>query len=58
MSGEDLVQQWLNDADSDNPAGDLFVSGEFAEGDITSETIILSGRCGSVCTGSATAWCC
>ena len=58
MSGEDLVQQWLNDADTDNPAGSLFISGEFAEGDIASETSAFTGWCGSSCTFSSTRFCC
>lgn len=58
MSGHDLVQQWLSDASSDNPAGSLFVSGEFAEADITCETTTGSGRCGTACSGSLTRYCC
>lgn len=58
MSGHDLVQKWLSDASSDNPAGSLFVSGEFAEGDITWETTTGSGKCGTACSGSYTYHCC
>ena len=58
MRGQDLVQQWLNDADSDNPAGSLFVSGQFAEADIVFETTTGSGKCGTVCSGSVTRYCC
>lgn len=58
MSGHDLIQQWLNDAGEENPAGSLFVSGEFAEGDIIGETTTGSGRCGTACSWSHTRLCC
>lgn len=57
-----LIAQWRNNASIANPAGPLFVSGEYAEADITSETSCTSVntkfRC-SVCTASANAkYCC
>lgn len=58
MSGHDLVQQWLDEADAENPAGSLFVSGQFAEGDIVVETTTGSGRCGTACSWSYTRQCC
>ena len=58
MSGHDLVQKWLSDASSDNPAGNLFVSGEFAEADIICEMATFTNRCGSACTQSLTRYCC
>lgn len=58
MSAHELVQKWLRDASSDHPAGDLFVSGEFAEGDIICETTTGSGKCGTACSGSYTRQCC
>ena len=52
----ELVEQWRNNPEQDNPAGPLFAAGEFAEADIvnaTAETI----RC-SACSGSAGHPCC
>jgi hypothetical protein len=64
-ASQELVDRWRNDADMDSPAGPLFVSGEFAESDIAGSTNILtagvvcnSGRCGTVCSGSAGHPCC
>jgi hypothetical protein len=56
--GADVVAQWRSSADANNPAGALFVGGEFAEADIVCETGNISGRCGTVCTGSRTRYCC
>jgi Family of unknown function (DUF6229) len=58
MSNQDLVTMWLNSADQSNPAGALFVSGEYAEADIVCETIGGSGRCGTACSYSRTYACC
>lgn len=58
-NSESVVDQWRNSADAENPAGPLYLGGEFAESDIAADqgkrTLILvcqSGhRCGSVrCT--------
>lgn len=48
--------RWRIEADSENPAGPLF--GEHGAADIVCETGTISGRCGSVCTGSTTRPCC
>jgi hypothetical protein len=48
--------RWRTDADSANPAGPLF--GEYGAADIICETGTISGRCGTVCTGSWTRDCC
>lgn len=57
--GADLVAQWRNNGDLSNPAGPLFVGGEFAEADILSETIHLTvNKCGTACSGSHTRQCC
>ena len=56
--GADLVSQWRNEADDSNPAGPLFVGGDFAEADIACETSNFSGRCGTGCTYSRTRYCC
>lgn len=56
--GSDLVDQWRNGADMDNPAGPLFVGGEFAEADIISDSSSITTRCGTACTGSLVYECC
>ncbi|MDH5822863.1 DUF6229 family protein [Luteimonas sp. RD2P54] len=57
-----VVAQWRNDADAGNPAGPLFISGEYAEADIVSEkqraTFFTLCGCGTACTGSQTRQCC
>ena len=55
-SQADLIAQWRN-SEIDNPAGPLFISGEFAEGDIVAE---CGGgiSCGTWCSGSVTRYCC
>lgn len=58
VQGAELVEQWRNMADDNNPAGPLFVGGEFTESDIICETIIGSGQCGTACSGSRTKYCC
>jgi hypothetical protein len=42
----------------EDSAGPLYTSGTHAAADIVCETGTISGRCGSVCTGSLTNWCC
>jgi hypothetical protein len=54
----ELVSQWRTQADAFNPAGPLFVGGEFAEADIVCETSGISGKCGTACSGSRTLMCC
>jgi hypothetical protein len=57
-SNVDLVAQWRN-SEIDNPAGPLFISGQFSEADIISEnTSGTSGHCGTACSGSVTRQCC
>ncbi len=54
---DDIVEQWRQIADSNNPAGLLYPSGRFAEADI----IVAcegSGYCGTACTYSRTRSCC
>ncbi|MCP3097390.1 DUF6229 family protein [Myxococcus sp. K15C18031901] len=58
VQGAELVEQWRNMADDNNPAGPLFVGGEFAESDIICETTTGSGKCGTACSGSRTLMCC
>ncbi len=58
FQGAELVAQWRNGAEMDNPAGALFISGEFAEADIVCETGTGSGKCGTACSGSYTRYCC
>jgi hypothetical protein len=63
-ASRDQANNWRNHAGDNNPAGPLFVSGQFAESDIASSTNVLtvgaacSGHCGSACSGSAHAECC
>lgn len=64
-ASQEQINQWRNEAGVNNPAGPLYVSGEFAESDIASKsnTITLnincnSGRCGTVCSGSFGHPCC
>lgn len=55
----DLAAQWRDAVDAGNPAGGLFAAGEFAESDIVGEVNRNTlGGCGTVCTGSATRYCC
>lgn len=58
MKNAELVASWRNDAGMENPAGPLFVGGEFAEADIVCETGTGSGHCGTACSGSLTRLCC
>ncbi|MBL8507429.1 DUF6229 family protein [Chitinimonas viridis] len=54
-----LVDLWRNEASEENPAGSLFVSGEYAEADITMAIRPLTfGGCGTACTGSSRYMCC
>ncbi|HEX2419730.1 MAG TPA: DUF6229 family protein [Micromonosporaceae bacterium] len=60
QSAEQVVARWRSGADADSPAGPLFLSGEYAEADITQSwrTWTISGRCGTACTGSSIYQCC
>ncbi|MGW5053744.1 DUF6229 family protein [Actinokineospora sp. NPDC004072] len=53
---EELVARWRAGLDADNPAGPVFASGEFAEGDIVACNPPGS-RC-SGCSASRPAVCC
>jgi len=59
MVGEEVVARWRNGGEQ-NPAGPLFVAGEFAEADMTNGcgTGGCSYTCGTNCTGSGICWCC
>jgi hypothetical protein len=54
--GAELVAQWRNQPEQDNPAGPLFAAGEFAEADIVNATPGIT--CGTYCTGSVRVQCC
>jgi hypothetical protein len=53
----ELVAQWRNDENQDNPAGPLYASGEFAEADIVNATAEFYTQC-SGCSGSYGRPCC
>jgi Family of unknown function (DUF6229) len=55
-NGVELVAQWRDQGNQNNPAGPLFAAGEFAEADIVSATPGLT--CGTACSGSFTRQCC
>ena len=55
--GADLVAQWRNNVEQDNPAGPLFAAGEFAEADIVNATSEY-WTCGTACSGSIGHPCC
>lgn len=56
LESAELVAQWRNLGEQNNPAGPLFAAGEFAEADIISATPGLT--CGTACSGSFTRQCC
>ena len=56
LDGAELVAQWRNQGEQDNPAGPLFAAGEFAEADIVDSTRGIT--CGTYCTGSIRVQCC
>jgi hypothetical protein len=43
--GAELVAQWRNHENEDNPAGPLFAAGEFAEADIVNATGSYTRAC-------------
>ena len=64
-NANEMVARWRTNADKSNPAGPLFISGQFAEADIAFESNALtlnlvceSGRCGTACSGSSGHPCC
>jgi hypothetical protein len=52
------IAAWRVRADAENPAGPLYIGGQYAEADILGDIVLESGRCGTVCTGSRTRQCC
>lgn len=50
LSGPELIAHWRNAAGQDNPAGPLFIAGEFAEADIVNS--VGAHTCSLDCTGS------
>jgi hypothetical protein len=59
LDAEDIVTRWLEGIDlpgMENPAGPVFASGEFAEGDIVA-CDPPGSRCSS-CSASARVFCC
>lgn len=54
--GAELVAQWRDQENQDNPAGPLFAAGEFAEDDIVNATPGIT--CGTACSGSIGHPCC
>ena len=54
--GAELVAQWRDHGNPDNPAGPLFAAGEFAEADIVNATPGIT--CGTACSGSSGHPCC
>lgn len=65
LNVNEMVANWRKNAGTGNPAGPLFVSGQFAEADIAFESNAItlnlacqSGRCGTACSGSAGHPCC
>jgi hypothetical protein len=56
FEGVELVAQWRDQGNQNNPAGPLFAAGEFAEADIINTTPGLT--CGTACSGSFTRQCC
>lgn len=55
---DQVVNQWRNSADVDNPAGPLFAGGRFAEAEIMNKTWPITTQGCSACTGSMTHHCC
>ena len=56
FEGAELVAEWRNLGEQNNPAGPLFAAGEFAEADIVAATPFIT--CGTACSGSFTRQCC
>jgi hypothetical protein len=53
----ELVSQWRDQENDDNPAGPLYAAGEFAEADIVNASAEY-WTCGTACSGSVTRFCC
>jgi hypothetical protein len=54
----DIVSTWREGTSADSPAGPLFTGGKYAPSEIAMSSRVGTGRCGSDCSGSATAQCC
>ena len=54
--GAELVAQWRDNGEQDNPAGPLYAAGEFAEADIVNAAPGIT--CGTACSGSIGHPCC
>jgi len=57
LDSAELVAQWREQENQNNPAGPLFATGEFAEADIVNATAEY-WTCGTACSGSVTRFCC
>ena len=53
----ELIEQWRDQGNQNNPAGPLYAAGEFAEADIVNATPEY-WTCGTACSGSITRQCC
>ncbi|HEY1629960.1 MAG TPA: DUF6229 family protein [Rhizomicrobium sp.] len=59
MGSKQLIENWRDTADDNNPAGGLFASGEYAEADIVGRSAAAESLiCGTACTGHSTKVCC
>lgn len=58
VSSAHQIAEWRVRADADNPAGPLYVGGQYAEADILGDVVLATGRCGTACSGSRTRQCC
>jgi len=62
MKTEELVARWRKGGEQNNPAGPLFVAGEFAEVDMTNgcgpPPTCQYTVSGTNCTGSGICYCC
>lgn len=57
IKAEELAAAWREGDLDDSPAGPIFI-GRHYEADITMTGPGVSGRCGTVCTGSGSYECC
>ena len=57
LDSAEVVAQWRNQENDDNPAGPLYAAGQFAEADLVNATAEV-WTCGTYCTGSVRVQCC
>lgn len=57
LESAELVAQWRDQENQDNPAGPLYAAGEFAEAEIVNASSEFITRC-SACSGSLHIECC